>query len=219
MFSYIYMKILESKPGRYDRGISWLSFGRADKQKKEIADRAVRAGDKVLDIGAGTGTLALLCAERDAEVIGMDASAAMLAVAEQKRKAHPKGGQVHFVEAGVAEMDTAFEQGAFDVATASLVFSELSEDEQRYALAQAHRVLKSEGRLVVADETRPQGFFRRILYHLVRFPLALITFLFTQTTTRPVTDLEKKVSEAGFDIEKVERRNLRSFFILYATKR
>ena len=70
MFSYIYMKILESSPARYDAGISWLSFGAADKIRAEIVERAVKPGDHVLDIGTGTGTMALLSAERGAKVIG-----------------------------------------------------------------------------------------------------------------------------------------------------
>jgi len=219
VFSFIYMKVLESQPRRYDTGIAWLSLGAAERSRCAIVERVVRPGDRVLDVGTGTGSLALLAAGRGAEVAGIDASRAMLAVAEDKRARHPSGGRVRFIEAGVAEMDTALAGETFDVVTASLVFSELSEDEQHYALRQAHERLKPGGRLAIADETRPRGILKRVVYALVRLPLALVTFAITQTGTRPVLGLEEKVLRAGYAIESVERRNLGSFLILYARKK
>lgn len=219
MFSFVYMKILESQPRRYDRGIAWLSFGAAERGRREMVESAVREGDRVLDIGTGTGALALLAAGRGAQVVGIDTSAAMLAVAEERRSTAPGGDRVRFVEAGVAEMDTALAGELFDVVTASLVFSELSQDEQRYALRQAHVLLKPRGRLVIGDETKPAGIVARMVYSLFRFPLAAVTFALTQTSTRPVTGLEKKVSEAGYEIESVERHNLGSYFVLHARRR
>lgn len=219
MFSFIYMKILESQPRRYDVGISWLSLGAVDRCRHKIIERAVQPGDHVLDIGTGTGSLALLAAERGAEVVGIDTSAAMLAVAEQKRTNHPDGERVRFIEAGAAEMETSLLGETFDVVTASLVFSELSEDEQRYVLRQAHGLLKPGGCLVIADETRPMGLFKRVLYYLVRLPLAVLTFALTQTSTRPVLGLKEKVREAGYEIESTEMHNLGSYIMLYARKK
>lgn len=218
MLSFIYMKILESRPSRYDAGIRWLSLGAADRTRREIAGRAIRPGDRVLDIGTGTGALALLATEKGAEVVGMDVSASMLSVAEAKRKQHNAGDRVTLIEAGVAEMDAALAGMTFDVATACLVFSELSQDEQRYALRQVRERLRPGGLLVVADETRPPGLLKRVLYGLIRLPLAILTLLLTQTGTRPVQGLEAKVVEAGFNVERTDRRNLDSFLVLYARK-
>ncbi|MBW2261830.1 MAG: class I SAM-dependent methyltransferase [Deltaproteobacteria bacterium] len=218
MLSYVYMKILESRPRRYDAGIAWLSLGQADRVKREIVERYVRDGTRLLDIGAGTGTLAFMAAARGAEVTGIDVSAPMLAEAERKRSASPAGDRVTLVEAGVAEMDAALAGRTFDVVTASLVFSELSGDEQRYALAQVESLLAPGGRLVIVDETKPSGAARRALYHLVRLPLALVTFSLTQTSTRAVEGLEEKVREAGFEIEEVQRRSMGSLVVLAARK-
>jgi hypothetical protein len=79
-------------------------------------------------------------------------------------------------------------------------------------------LLKPGGVLAVADETRPKSPGKRLLYKLARLPLALFTFVFTQTSTRPVVGLEEKVRKAGFRIDRVEKRNLDSFFLLYAVK-
>jgi len=57
MFSYIFMKILESRPTRYDKGINILTGGHAKRVKKEIVDRWIKPGMEVLDIPGVTGDL------------------------------------------------------------------------------------------------------------------------------------------------------------------
>jgi len=84
MFNYVYMKILESQPDRYDRGIWWLSFGQSETVKRRIVGEQVTPGSRVLDMGCGTGTLAVLAAEKGAQVTGFDVSPGMLAVARRK---------------------------------------------------------------------------------------------------------------------------------------
>lgn len=218
MFGYVCMRLLETQPRRYDAGIEWLTLGAARWARRQIVARCVREGDALLDIGTGTGTLALMAAERGAHVVGLDQSAAMLAVAEEKRNRHPAGQRVELVEAGVAELDVALAGRSFDAVAASLLFSELSEDEQGHALSQCHKLLVPGGLLAIADETRPPAALRRLVCRLVRAPLVVVTFALTQTTTRPVVGLEAKARAAGFRIEEAERRNLGSFLLLTARK-
>lgn len=185
MFSFIFMKILESQPKRYDQGISWLTLGVAGRNQRRIAEWIAKPGRRVLDIGTGTGSLALLEAAWGAEVVGMDLSAAMLKVAETKRAAHPDRARVKFIEAGVAELDSALAAESLQAVSASLLFSELSEDAQRYTLRQVFELLEPGGLLAIGDETQPASLWKRYLYQLVRLPLALLTFAITQTSTRP----------------------------------
>lgn len=217
MASYVFMKILESQPHRYDRGISWLSLGQADRWKRRIVDQLVKPESRVLDIGCGTGTLAILAAQRGASVTAFDASEAMLEVAKQRVVALNLGDSIQLQQMGIAGMD-AFADATFDSVISTLVFSELSRDERAYALHHAHRVLKPGGRLVIADEVRPTSRARRFIYRMIRIPLVIITFLVTQTTTRPVTGLEKLVSEAGFRPLFTERNRWQSFLYLVAVK-
>jgi len=117
----------------------------------------------------------------------------------------------------VSGMD-AYDDLSFDLVLSSLVFSELSRDERAYALRHSHRVLKAGGRLAVVDEVTPRGLGRRILHGAVRIPLLLVTFVLTQTTTRPVDGLPGLVSDAGFRVEKEERSALESVLYLVAVK-
>ncbi len=45
------MKILESSPERYDRGIAWLSLGKINRIKQQIAHNRGAPGSTVLEIG------------------------------------------------------------------------------------------------------------------------------------------------------------------------
>lgn len=217
MASYVYMKILESQPNRYDRGISWLSLGHCGRIKRRIVNELVRPGSRVLDIGCGTGSLAVLAASQGARVTGFDVSEGMLTVGRKKAASEGLADRIELLEFGIAGMDT-FGDATFDLLVSTLVFSELSRDERTYALRHAYRVLKPDGRLAIADEVRPETLGKRVLYGAIRVPLRLVTFLLTQTTTTPVAGLKDQISEAGFRIESVERNWLGSFLYLVAVK-
>ena len=217
MLSFIYMKILESRPDRYDRGIAMLSLGAAHETARRVVNECVREGDSVLDVGCGTGTTTLLLARCGAHVLGFDVAPAMLAVARRRTDGAGLSDSIEFREMGVSRMD-ALEAASFDLVSSTLVFSELSPEEQSYVLSQAFRVLKLDGRLIIADEVRPKGVLRSVLYYLLRFPLIVVTYALTQTTTRPVAGLAEKIEFAGFRVTSVRKSMLGSFICLVAEK-
>jgi len=217
MFSYIYMKILESQPERYDRGIALLSLGQSERFKKRLVNDNVHPDFKVLEIGCGTGTMAILAARNGAEVIGFDLSYAMLEIARKKINAAGLSDKIELMEMGVSGMDK-LDENSFDLVMSTLVFSEFSHDEQAYALRHAYRILKPGRRLAIADEARPGSAVKRLLHSAVRIPLLLITFLLTQTSTKAVEGLSDLITEAGFRIDIEERRSLDSFLYLVAIK-
>jgi demethylmenaquinone methyltransferase/2-methoxy-6-polyprenyl-1,4-benzoquinol methylase len=215
--SYVYMKILESQPERYDRGIALMSLGGADRCKKKLVHENVQPGFKVLEIGCGTGTMAILAAQGGAEVLGFDVSDAMLEVARRKIAASGMTGRIQLEEMGVSGMDKLADD-SFDLVMSTLVFSELSHDERAYALRHAYRVLRPGGRLAIADEARPDTLAKRLAHSAIRIPLLIATFVLTQTTTRAVDGLSDLVLEARFRIESEERSSLDSFLYLVARK-
>lgn len=211
------MKILESRPGRYDRGIAWLSLGQSERVKRRIVDEHVRPGLRLLEVGVGTGTLAVMAAQAGAEVIGFDINGGMLDLARRKVAAAGLDQRVELREMGVGGMD-AYEDESIDLVVATLVLSELSPDEQAYTLRHAVRILRAGGKLVLADEVRPRRRGQRFLHGLVRAPLAALTYVVTQSTTRAVDDLEGRVEQAGLSIEQQERSAIGSFLFMVARK-
>ena len=61
MSSFVWMKLLESAPERYDRGIRMLTRGRIGEVYERIAQLVAAPGKRVLDIGCDTGGVALAC--------------------------------------------------------------------------------------------------------------------------------------------------------------
>jgi SAM-dependent methyltransferase len=103
----------------------------------------LRAGIRALDLGTGTGTIARGLATRGCEVTGLDRSAPLMEqAAELDRGA---GAVVKYVNAAAEETGLAAVE--FDLVTAGQCWHWF--DRPR-AAAEARRVLKPEGRLVIA---------------------------------------------------------------------
>jgi ubiquinone/menaquinone biosynthesis C-methylase UbiE len=116
-------------------------------------------GARVLDVGAGTGTLALVLAEKAALVVGVDAAPRMIDQAARKRA----GGAVKFLVARSERLP--FPDASFDRAVASLTVHHWAD--ARGGLAEVARVTRPGGRLVIADIDMPGPvrWFLRILHN------------------------------------------------------
>ena len=135
----------------YDMLLSFLSFGK----ESEMRERALRlarlsSGENVLDIGCGTGTLAITAKRqvgRNGYVCGIDASPEMLARAS--KKARKAGLEVDFRNALVESMP--FRDGQFDVVLSTLMLHHLPGKLRNQCAAEVRRVLKPGGRLLAID--------------------------------------------------------------------
>jgi ubiquinone/menaquinone biosynthesis C-methylase UbiE len=215
--SYVYMKVLESAPERYDRGIDRLSGGHIQEIYDAVAERVAAPGKDVLDIGSGTGGVALACAARGAHVVGIDQNPGMLGIAREKAAKQTLSGSMEWVELGAMEIEDRFAEKSLDAVVSCLVMSELVPEERRYVLGVVLSRLKDGGRVVFADEVPPLPGARRLWSRARRLPAAIWTYLWTQTTTRQVEGLADLVREAGFS-EVSETRIGDDFAIVDGTK-
>ncbi len=214
MSTYVLMRILESAPRRYDLGMWLLTFGSLERAYDRLASR-IHDGQRVLDLGCGTGALTLRAAGRGARVSAIDVNAQMLEIAGQRAQAAGLAEKIDFREMGIAELG-ADASASYDVVMSGLCFSELSEDEIHYALKQIRRILRPGGLLLIADEVKPTGLVRRTIHALSRAPLAALAYVVTQQTTHAVGNLPEKVTHAGFSIESLRSNSLGSFIELAA---
>ncbi len=102
------------------------------------------SGQRALDLGTGTGTVALGLARLGLDVIGLDIATELLQVASDRAEQESLSATFR---KGRAEA-TGFEGGTFDLVTAGQCWWWFDSDA---AAAEARRVLKSEGRLLISD--------------------------------------------------------------------
>lgn len=127
--------------------------------KGRLIDQArIAPGHAVLDVGCGTGTLAILAKKRQpsARVTGLDGDPAVLAIA--RRKVTRSGVDVELRE-DLASATPVFAPGSFDRVVSSLVLHHLTTDEKREALQATRRWLRPDGELHVLDFGPQQGLY------------------------------------------------------------
>lgn len=110
----------------------------------------IQPGEQVLDVGCGTGTLAIEAQKRAGTtggVVGIDPGTEQIARARSKaaRRNLPIDFQVGVIE------QLAFPDQTFDVVLSTIMMHHLPAGLKRQGLAEIARVLKPGGRLVIAD--------------------------------------------------------------------
>ncbi|MFW6115426.1 MAG: ubiquinone/menaquinone biosynthesis methyltransferase [Chloroflexota bacterium] len=145
----------------YDGLNRLMSLGR-DRHWRRLAADAARLppGGCVLDVGTGTGDLALALTERhaDAEVVGVDPTAAMMAVG--RRKAGTE--RVRWAQADGLRLP--FPDRRFDAAVSAFLLRNVVDVPR--ALAEQHRVVREGGRVVCLEMSWPRAPLFGALFRL-----------------------------------------------------
>jgi ubiquinone/menaquinone biosynthesis C-methylase UbiE len=160
--------------------------------RRRLLEQAnLRAGQRVLDLACGSGTMAALIKHRHPQVsvTGLDGDPQILALAQAK--AQGAGLDIRFDE-GLANA-LPYGQAEFDVVFSSLFFHHLDSDGKARTLQEVLRVLHPGGTLHVCDWGRPSNFGLRLSFSLIRM---LDGFEVTRDNARG--RLPQMMMEAGF---------------------
>jgi ubiquinone/menaquinone biosynthesis C-methylase UbiE len=153
--------VVITTPRRYDLRILLHTRGRERQFREEQVRLAGLAeGDRVLDVGCGTGGFAIAAARAvgpAGSVVGVDPAPEMIGRARSKarRATPPPAFRVAAIEA------LPFPDASFDAVTISLVLHQLPSDAFHQGMVEVRRVLRPGGRLFVLDMGGPQPEGRR----------------------------------------------------------
>ena len=153
--------MFDALAGRYDLMNDLLSAGQVRLWRRVVARAvAARAGERILDLAAGTGTSTMTFAASGADCVACDFSIGMLRAGSTRVRAHPDGPQPAFV--GGDALRLPFGDDLFDAVTISFGLRNVADTQQ--ALTEMLRVTRPGGRLVICEFSQLSARPLRILY-------------------------------------------------------
>ncbi len=124
-------------------------------KRRLVEEARLAPGYRVLDVGCGTGTLTVLVKQMQpgAEVVGLDGDPQVLEIA--RKKAAGEGTDIRF-DLGMA-YQLPYPDRSFDRVLSSLMIHHLTTEQKRRTFAEAFRVCKPGGELLVVDFGKPNN--------------------------------------------------------------
>jgi ubiquinone/menaquinone biosynthesis C-methylase UbiE len=147
-------------------GLRWLtpfydSFAKtfADPLRHRLLQGAnIQPGQRVLDLGCGTGLLAIMLKQStpEAQVTGLDGDEAVLSIARDKSR----GTDIQWDHA--LAFDMPYPDQSFDAVVSSFVTHHLTSADKVRAFKEVHRVLRPDGWFHIVDFGPPFNFLTRV---------------------------------------------------------
>jgi ubiquinone/menaquinone biosynthesis C-methylase UbiE len=179
-----------TKPRHYELFTEVLFLGQRRRSMAKLVELVgIRSGDRVLDIGCGTGYLTRLAAAAapDGEVVGVDPSPPVLDYARQATKA------AHCSYRVGAAQDLDLPDDSFDVVLTNFAVHHIPADLRATAFERMRRVLRPGGRLMVGEFRPPRGLAGHLLGVLVP----------PMMEHNVVDELPPAIRTAGFEIDAI----------------
>jgi len=198
--------------GRYDLLNRVLSLG-MDMAWRRFAVSRCSADDRslALDVATGTGDMALLLAERNRTVVGLDFCTEMLGKARAKTARAEKGGRIRLIQGDALRLP--FPDAAFDCAAICFALRNVTSISDLFH--EIARVLKPGGSVVSLELTRPRAPLLKKLHsiymwHIIKYIGGLISgnrgaySYLPESIVEHITpeEVKKIMQDAGFrDVE------------------
>jgi len=156
------LELFAGLPGAYDWIGAVMSFGQDPRWRATLVDQInPLPGQRVLDVATGTGLVAFALARRGCDVVALDQSQEMLAVAhahlERRRDLQAR---VSFIR-GEAE-HLPFDDGEFDALTFTYLLRYV--DERAATMRELARVVKPGGRIGMVEFGVPSSPFLKVAW-------------------------------------------------------
>jgi len=161
----VYMKKLEQEPSSYDSQFTILTKGINLKVQDWILDK-LNKPSSILEIGCGTGILASKMASKGNKVIAIDSNFQMINHAMQNYPSELNQDNLLYQIGTFTDMPV--EEKTQDLIVSTFMLSELRPFEQQIFLRNAWKTLKPDGRVIIAAEFLPKGFWK-IFFQLKRW--------------------------------------------------
>lgn len=172
-------QMFDTISGNYDGLNRIISFGIDVKWRKKVLQIVKNSNPKtILDIATGTGDLAILMAETNAEkIIGLDISVGMLEIGKQKIAAKELSQKIEMIVGDSEKMP--FEDNTFDAITVAFGIRNFENLEK--GLAEILRVLKPNGTFVILETSNPTKFpYKQGYVFYTKYILPVIGKLFSK---------------------------------------
>ena len=172
---------------------------RSQIRRKQIDLIGLEEGERVLEVGCGTGVLSFLsklAVGEAGEVAGIDIAPKMVSRAQEKaRKANL---EIAFEVGSIDELP--YSNGSFDVVISSLMLHHLPMEVKREGLGEVNRVLKDDGRFFLCDFCSP--------HPLTIIPMYLMMIWRPYTRYQLFGKLPELVRESGFGTIRLLKKGL-----------
>lgn len=174
----------------YDIAIAWLT--RERRWRRALVEQvAPEPSDRVLDVGCGTGTLAIQLKNKEpkVEIVGVDPDPEMLARARAKPDATGITWRQGFLAEGLVKSEAPF-----DKVLSSLVLHQTPLAEKKRIIGLMFDALRSGGAIHIADYGRQRTSLMRLLFRCT------VQRLDGVQDTQPNADgvLPELIAQAGF---------------------
>lgn len=202
----------------YDLIFNIISLGQIPRTKKWILKK-ISSGEKILEIGCGSGWLTCQCAIKGATVVAIDTSDRMLDLAKKKSKKKSVYENIQFIKMDFLnqfkpdKIKTVFDKIIFcyflDIFPSDPMVCKL--------IKNAQSLLKSNGQIIIADELIVENLVLKKMISIIRIPIFKFLEITTKSTYPKIHDYYKLLKKSGFQQIEIKKSQLGYLGVLVAS--